>query len=142
LVPSINDDELWQEEPQVNQVEMDQRETSFVHISVVVQEQLDQIPLQQEEILLIQPKDDVPYTFPMIPIQDRVPQKYSLTDQCVDIKVYRDPIELRMEVFQQVDSKSFGSHAFMLIIVEIPCSKFQPTAFRYSFTSKYIKEDF
>jgi hypothetical protein len=52
-----------------------------------------------------------------------------------------------MEVFQQVDSKSFGSHAFTLVTVEIPCSKSQPVAFNqptpfnYAFTSKYIKAD-
>jgi hypothetical protein len=63
-----------------------------------------------------------------------------VTDQCLDIRVHHDPVELRMmEVFQQVDSKSFGSHAFMLITVEVPCSKFQPTPFSYAFTSKYIK---
>jgi hypothetical protein len=50
-----------------------------------------------------------------------------------------------MEVFQQVDFKNFGSCAFTLITVEIPCSKSQPTtfnqpkAFNYAFTSKYIK---
>jgi hypothetical protein len=53
-----------------------------------------------------------------------------------------------MEVFQQVDSKSFSSHAFTLIIVEILCSKPQPTTFNqlttfnYAFTSKYIKASF
>jgi hypothetical protein len=61
----------------------------------------------------------------------------------LDIRVHHDPVELRMmEVFQQVDSKSFDSHAFMLITVEIPCSKsqiFQPTPFSYAFISKYIK---
>jgi hypothetical protein len=57
------DDEVWQEEPQVNYAELDQQETSSVHIPVVVQEQLDQIPLQQEEPLLVQPEDDIPYIF-------------------------------------------------------------------------------
>jgi hypothetical protein len=28
-----------------------------------------------------------------------------------------------MEVFQHVDSKSFDSHAFMLITVEVPCAR-------------------
>jgi hypothetical protein len=49
-----------------------------------------------------------------------------------------------MEVFQQVDAKNFGSHAFMLVTVEIPCSKSQPAfsqlaPFRYGFTNKYFK---
>jgi len=44
-----------------------------------------------------------------------------------------------MEVFQQVNSKSFGSHSFMLITVEIPWSKSQPIAFSYVFTGKCIK---
>jgi hypothetical protein len=68
-------------------------------------------------------------------------------DQCLDIKVHHDPVELRMtEVFQQVDAKSFGSHAFMLVTVEIPCSKSQPAfsqlaPFSYGFTNKYFKEN-
>jgi hypothetical protein len=71
-----------------------------VHISVVVQEQLDQVPLQQEESLLVQPENDSPYIFPMtshpkVVIQD------PMTDHCLDIKVHHDPVELRMmEVFQ------------------------------------------
>jgi hypothetical protein len=45
FVPRISDDEKFQEEePQVNQVEMNQQEISSVPILVVVQEQLDQIP--------------------------------------------------------------------------------------------------
>jgi hypothetical protein len=44
----------------------------------------------------------------MIPHSDVVLQEDSLTDQCLDIRVHHDPVELRMmEVFQQVDSKSF-----------------------------------
>jgi hypothetical protein len=120
---------------------MDQQETSSVHIPVVVQEQLDQIPLQQEESLLVQPEDDVPYTLPTI-LQSNVLLD-PLTDQCSDIMVHYNLVELgMMEVFQEVDSKSFGSHAFMLITVEIPCPKFQPTTFSYTFTSKYIKAHF
>jgi hypothetical protein len=65
----------------------------------------------------------------MIPHSDFVLQEDPLTNQCLDIKVHHDPIELRMmEVFQQVDSKSFGSHVFMLIIVEVPSSNQQPSA--------------
>jgi hypothetical protein len=46
MVPSISDDENFQEEePQVNQVETSQQEASFLPIATVVQEQLDQIPL-------------------------------------------------------------------------------------------------
>jgi hypothetical protein len=114
-------------------------------ITTVVQEQLDQIPLQQEEPLLVQPEDDVPYTLPTILHPEVVLQDPEI-DQSLDIRVHHDPVELRMmEVFQQVDSKSFGSHAFMLVTVEIPCSKSQPTTFNqptpfsYAFTSKYIK---
>jgi len=67
VVPSIGDDEKFrEEEPQVNQEELEQQETSFVPIPTVVREQLDQIPLQQEEPLLVQPEDDVPYTLPMV----------------------------------------------------------------------------
>jgi hypothetical protein len=50
-----------------------------------------------------------------------------------------------MEVFQRVDSKSFGSCALTLLTVEIPCSKSQPAAFNqlvafnYAFTRKYIQ---
>jgi hypothetical protein len=122
---------------------MDQQETSSMHILVVVHEQLDQIPVQQEEPPLVQPKDDVPYTLPMIVQLDIVPLEDSLIDQCLDIRVYHDPVERRMmEVFQQVDSKSFGSHAFTLITVEVPCSKFQLTPFNYAFTSEYIKAPF
>jgi hypothetical protein len=92
---------------------------------------------------LVQPEDDTPYNFPMIPHSYFVLQEDPLIDQCLDIRVHHDPVELRMmEVFQQVDSKSFISHAFMLIIVEVPCSKFQPIAFNYSFSSKYIKASF
>jgi hypothetical protein len=48
-----------------------------------------------------------------------------LTDQCLDIRIRHDLVEMRkMEVFQQVDSKSFSSHAFMPITLEVPCSKF------------------
>jgi hypothetical protein len=47
-----------------------------------------------------------------------------------------------MEVFQQIDSKSSGSHASTLVIVEIPCSRSQtttynqPTTINYAFTIK------
>jgi hypothetical protein len=79
----------------------------------------------------------------MIPHSDFVLQEDPLTDQYLDIMVHHDPTEFRMmEVFQQVDSKSFGSHAFMLIIIEVPCSKFQPTTFIYFFGRKYTKASF
>jgi hypothetical protein len=99
--------------------------------------------LQQEEPLLVQPKDDVPYTLPTIPHSEVVLQVPEM-DQSLDIRVHHDLVELRMmEVFQQVDAKSFNSHAFTLITVEIPCSKSQPTfselaPFSYSLTNKYI----
>jgi hypothetical protein len=54
-------------------------------------------------------------------------------------------VELRMmEAFQQVHAKSFSSHAFMLVTIEMPCSKSQLAfnrlaPFSYGFTSKYIK---
>jgi hypothetical protein len=61
----------------------------------------------------------------------------------LDIKVHHDPVELRMmEVFRQIYSKSFGSHAFTLVTVEIPGSKAQPTAFTQPTPfpyDKYIK---
>jgi hypothetical protein len=59
LVPSMSDDEQFQEEePQVHQVRMVQLKAPSMPILVVVQEQLDQLPLQQEEPIF-QPKDDV-----------------------------------------------------------------------------------
>jgi hypothetical protein len=39
-------------------------EASSLPILAVVQEQLDQTPLQQEEPLLVQPEDDISYTLP------------------------------------------------------------------------------
>jgi hypothetical protein len=113
--PRISDDEKFQEEePQINQVEIGQQETSFVPIPVVVQEQLEQLPLQQEDPLLVQPEDDIPYTLPTFQQPNLVPQQDPKIDQRLDIKVHHDPIELRMmEVFQYIDSKSFGSQAFI-----------------------------
>jgi hypothetical protein len=73
---------------------------------------------------LVQPEDDVPYTLPTIPHPKVVLQDPEI-DQSLDIRVDHDPIELKMmEVFQQVDAKSFGSHAFMLVTVETPCYSF------------------
>jgi hypothetical protein len=161
LVPPISENEKFQEdekfqeeEPQVNQVEISQQGTSSVPILVEatslpitteVQEQLDLIPLQQEEPLLVQLEDDVPYTLPTI-LHLEVVLRILEMDQCLDIKVHHDLVELRMmEVFQQVDSKSFTSHAFTLVTVEIPCSKSHPTTFSqpipcsYAFSGKYIK---
>ena len=87
---------------------------------------------------MVQPEDDVPYTLPTI-LHPKVVLQDPEIDQSLDIRVHHDPVELRMmEVFQQVDAKSFISHAFMFITVEIPCSKSQPT-FSYGFTNKYIK---
>jgi hypothetical protein len=122
---------------------LNQQETSCLHIPAIVQEQFDHMPLQQHKQLLVQPEDDTPYIFPRIPDSDFFLQEDPLTNQCFDIIVHHDPVELRMmEVFQHVDSKSFNSHAFMLIIVEVPCSKFQPTTSSYFFSSKYIKASF
>jgi hypothetical protein len=159
-VPPISEDERLQadekfqeEEPQVNQVEINQQgissvpilvEASSLPITTVVQEQLDPIPLQQEEPLLVQPEDDIPHTLLTVPHPEVVLQELEI-DQSLDIRVHHDPVELRMmEVFQQVDAKSFGSHAFMLVTVEIPCSKSQPAfsqlaPFSYGFTNKYFK---
>ena len=78
---------------------------------------------------MVQPEDDVPYTLSSIPHLEFVLQD-PMPDQNLNIKVHHDPIELRMmEAFQKIDSKTFGSHAFMIIIVEIPCSKSQLAAF-------------
>jgi hypothetical protein len=97
---------------------------------------------------LVQPEDDVPYTLPTVQQQDLVFQGPKI-HQSLDIKVHHDPVELKMiKVFQQIDSMSFGSHTFTLLIFEIPCSKSQPIAsnqlatFIYAFTSKYIKVAF
>jgi hypothetical protein len=94
---------------------------------------------------LVQPKDDVSYTLPTIPHPEVVLQAPKI-DQCLDMKVHHDPVELKMMgVFQQEDSKSFVFHASMLITVELPFSKPQPTTFNqpttlsYSFSRKYIK---
>jgi hypothetical protein len=94
---------------------------------------------------LVQQEDDVHYTFPTITHPEVVLQDTEI-DQSLDIRVHHDPVELRMmEVFQQVDAKSFDSHAFMLVTVEIPCFKSRPTfsqlaPFNYAFNDKYIKE--
>jgi hypothetical protein len=58
LVHSNNDDNFQQEEPQVNHVEINQQETSSLHIPAVVPEQFDQLPLQQGEQVSVQPEDD------------------------------------------------------------------------------------
>ena len=69
---------------------------------------------------MVQPKDDVPYTFPMI-LNPKVVLQVPKIDEDLYIRVHHDLVELSMMAeFQQVDSKSFVSHAFMLIIVEIP----------------------
>jgi hypothetical protein len=47
-----------------------------------------------------------------------------------------------MEVFQEIDSKSFGSYTFLLIIGEIPCSMFQPIIFIDLISSKHMNESF
>jgi len=153
-IPPISEDEKFQEdEPQVNHVEINQRglssmpileEASSLPITAVVQEQLDQIPLQHEEPILVQLEDDVPYTLPTIP-HHKVALQGPEIDQRVDIKVHHDPVELKMmEVFQQIDAKSSSYHAFMLVTVEIPCYKSQPAfsqraPFTYGFTNKYFK---
>jgi hypothetical protein len=154
LVPPISEyEKLQEEEPQVNQVEISQQGISYVPIledasslpcTAVVQEQLDPIPLQQEDSLVVQPDDDVPYTLPTILHLEIVLQDPKI-DQSLDIRVHHDPVELRMmEVFQQVDAKSSGSHAFMFVTVETPCYKSQPAfsqlaPFNYGFTNKYFK---
>jgi hypothetical protein len=93
---------------------------------------------------LVQLEDNVPCTLPTI-LHPKVVLQDPEIDKSLDIRVHHDPVELRMmEVFQQVDAKSFGSHEFMLVIVEIPCSKSQAFSqlapFNYGFTVKYIKE--
>jgi hypothetical protein len=145
LVPPISEDEKFQEEePHVNQVEINQQQFSSLPITIVVHEKLDQTPLQQEEPLLVQPEDDVPFTFPSIPHHEIVLQDPEI-DQSLAIRFHHDLVELKMmEVFQQLDVKSFNSRAFVLITIDIPCSKSQPTfsllaPFIYGFTNKYIK---
>jgi hypothetical protein len=98
-----------EEEPHVNQVEVSQLgissvpilvEASSLPIATVIQEQLDSIPLKQEDLFLVQLEDVVPYTLPTIPHLEVVLQGPEI-DQCLDIRVHHDPIELRMmEVFQ------------------------------------------
>jgi hypothetical protein len=54
--------------------------------------------------------------------------------------IQTDVVDVAMLLKKSGDAiKSFESHAFMLIIIEVSCSKFQPIAFNYSFSSKYIK---
>jgi hypothetical protein len=80
VIPSSDDDKIQEEEPQVNHVEIDQQETSSLHIPTMVSEQFDQIPSQQEEPLLVQLED--PLTIcPMIPHSNFVLQEDPLTDQ-------------------------------------------------------------
>jgi hypothetical protein len=102
LVPLISKDENFQndeEEPKVNQVEINQQEITSLPILAVDQEQLDQIPLQSKEPFLVQPKDDVPYILPTILHLEVVLQGLEI-DQCLDIRVHHDPVDLRMmEVF-------------------------------------------
>ena len=116
FVPLISEDENFQkdenfleEEPHISQVEINQQgissmqillEASSFPITAVVQEQFDLIPLQQEEPLLVQPKDDVPYTLPTISHLEVVLHDLDI-DQNLDIIVHHDLVELRMmEVFQ------------------------------------------
>jgi hypothetical protein len=93
---------------------------------------------------LVQLEDGVPYTLPTFQQPDLVFQGPEI-NHSLDIRVHHDQVEVKMmEVFQQVDAKCFNSHAFMLITVEIPCSKSQQsfsqlTPFSYGFTNKYIK---
>jgi hypothetical protein len=116
FVPLISEDENFQddekfleEEPHISQVEISQQgissmqillEASSFPITAVVQEQFDLIPLQQEEPLLVQPEDDVPYTLPTISHLEVVLHDLEI-DQSLDIVVHHDLVELRMmEVFQ------------------------------------------
>ena len=46
LVHSSDDDKFQEEDPQVNHVEINQQETSSLHIPTVFQEQFNQLPLQ------------------------------------------------------------------------------------------------
>jgi hypothetical protein len=108
-VPPISEDERLQEdekfqeeEPQVNQVEISQQGISSVPILVdassfpitaVVQEQLDQIPLQQEKPLLVQLEDDIPHTLLTVQHPEVVLQEPEI-DQTLDIRVHHDPVEL------------------------------------------------
>lgn len=61
----------------------------------MIQEQFDHIPLQQEEQLLVRPRDDLPYNFLMISHSNFVLQGGPLTDHGLDIMIGHDPIELR-----------------------------------------------
>jgi len=93
---------------------------------------------------VVQPNDDVPYTLPTI-LHPKIVLRDPEIDQSLDIRVQHDPVELKMrEVLQQVVAKSSGSHAFMLVTVEIPCYKSQQSfsqlaPFSYGFTNKYFK---
>jgi hypothetical protein len=114
-----------------------------LHIPTVVQEQFDQIPLHQGNQPLVQPKDDLSHNLTIILQSHFVLQRDPLPDHYLDIKVNHDPIVLKvMEVFQQANSKSFGSHTFRFITTGVPCSKFQSIAFIKNFNSKYIKASF
>jgi hypothetical protein len=46
LVHSSDDDKFQEGEPQVNHVEINQQETSSLHIPAIIQEQFYQLPLQ------------------------------------------------------------------------------------------------
>jgi hypothetical protein len=95
---------------------------------------------------LVQPEDDIAYTLPTI-LHPEVVFQGPEVDHCLDIRVQHDLVELRMmEVFPQVHSNSFGSHAFTLVTVEIPFYKPKPTTFsqttpfNYAFNVKYIDD--
>jgi len=45
LISSINDDKIQKEEKQISHAELNQQETSSLHIPIVIQEQLDWITL-------------------------------------------------------------------------------------------------
>ena len=92
---------------------------------------------------MVQLEDDLPYNLPMIPHTDLVLQGEPLTVHCLDIRVNHDPVELRMmEVFQHSYSKSLGSHTFMFIIVDVPCSKFKSIDFIDFISNKHKNASF
>jgi hypothetical protein len=92
---------------------------------------------------LVQLEDDPLYNLPLIPHSNFILQGDPLTNHGLDIRVTHDPIELRMiEVFRNVDLKSFGSSIFLLITGELPHSKFQPIIFNDFLSSKHPNASF
>jgi hypothetical protein len=121
-------DGRFKEEVQwIDHEDCDQHETSFpIYINELVRDEHPiEILLQLEEHLLVQTKDDFPHSMVMISQPTFVLQCDPQFDHCLDIRLYHDPVEMRMlEVFQEAMQKSFSFSTFFLFTSEQSCSDF------------------